>query len=109
MEKRVKKNSCKLNKLKKVINTLDENQRTIGLALLERAVFMSGKLKELEDDINANGLTCMMPQGKYEIERANPSFATYNAMIKNYNSTIKQINELLPVGEVESELENDYF
>ena len=109
MAKGIKKSSCKLNKPKKVICTLDDNQKNIGLTLLDRAIFMNEKLKELEDDINRNGLTCMMPQGKYEIERANPSFATYNAMIKNYNATIKQILELLPVGQVESELEDEFF
>ena len=37
----------------------------------------------------------VMPQGKYDIERANPAIASYNTMVKNYNSTIKQLYELL--------------
>ena len=37
-----------------------------------------------------------MDQGKYTIDRANPALQQYNAMTKNYNSTIKQISELIP-------------
>ena len=37
-----------------------------------------------------------MSQGKYSIDRANPALTQYNSMIKNYQSTVKQINDLLP-------------
>ena len=37
-----------------------------------------------------------MCQGKYDIERANPSLSSYNTMIKNYTTTSKQLFELLP-------------
>ena len=37
-----------------------------------------------------------MCQGKYDIDRTNPSLQAYNNLIKNYTSVIKQLNEMLP-------------
>ena len=37
-----------------------------------------------------------MCQGKYNIDRANPALSQYNMMIKNYQSCIKSIADLLP-------------
>jgi len=56
---------------------------------------MKKTLKKLKSDINKNGVITKMPQGDYVIDRANPSLTQYNALVKNYNSTIKQIMDLL--------------
>ena len=43
-----------------------------------------------------------MCQGEYSIERANPALNQYNSLIKNYNSTVKQIYDILPKEEVQN-------
>ena len=42
-----------------------------------------------------------MAQGSYTIDRAHPLLQQYNAMVKNYNATIKQLGESLPPIEAE--------
>ena len=49
-----------------------------------------------EKEIKSKGVVTLMDQGKYYVERANPALVQYNAMVKNYQSTVKQINDLLP-------------
>ena len=58
-------------------------------------------LEDMEEKINADGLVVKMPQGAYTIERAHPLLQQYNAMIKNYNATIKQLSDLSPNNEAE--------
>lgn len=84
-----------LNLVKKALENIDSNKGTLGLNLLDEAIFMKKTLKKLKKDINKNGVITKMPQGDYTIERANPSLTQYNSLVKNYNSTIKQIVDLL--------------
>ena len=106
MKKR-KKIEYDLNSLNSAINSLDSNKVELGLSLLEKAVYLDAKLKELQEDIDLNGLNIEMCQGKYTITRANPSCNTYTAFIKNYTSIIKQINDLIPAPKEEDE-ENEF-
>ena len=57
---------------------------------------MNDTLEELKKDIREKGTTTKMCQGKYDIDRTNPSLQTYNALIKNYTSTSKQLFEMIP-------------
>ena len=50
-----------------------------------------------------------MCQGAYSIDRENPALRSYNTSIKNYQSLIKQITELLPKDEKSIEDEFDEF
>ena len=49
-------------------------------------------LTKIEDE----GVVVSMCQGKYNIDRANPALSQYNMLIKNYQTCIKNINDLLP-------------
>ena len=51
------------------------------------------------------GVVTDMDQGKYKIQRSNPALNTYNVTIKNYQSLVSKLNELLP----KSETANDDF
>ena len=44
-----------------------------------------------------------MCQGKYDIERANPALSQYNMVIKNYQSCINNIVNLLPKEDLPTE------
>ena len=58
-------------------------------------------LEDMEAKISEDGLVVTMPQGSYEIERAHPLLQPYNAMVKNYNATIKQLNDIAPNSDTE--------
>lgn len=85
-----------LEAIKEVFDKEDTSKNKLGLALIERAIFMRKTLKELEEEIEKGGVITTMCQGKYDIERANPAIQAYNGLVKNYTSTIKQIIDLLP-------------
>ncbi len=89
------------NRIKKIYKNLPKEQLEIVQKLIERAAYMLVSLEDMEEKINADGLVVKMPQGAYTIERAHPLLQQYNAMIKNYNATIKQLSDLSPNNEAE--------
>lgn len=76
---------------------------TLGLALLDKAVFMEQTLNDLEKEIVAGGVVTKMCQGSYDIDRQNPALNAYNTTIKNYTSIIKQLNDMMPAEKVQVE------
>lgn len=88
--------SINFKKLKKTFNEMDDDKGMLGLSLVAELEFMKDTLKKLKSEITEGGVVTNMPQGNYSIDRANPALVQYNAMIKNYQSTVKQINDLLP-------------
>lgn len=76
-------------------NIENENISSLGLSLIKELRFMGVTLNKLKKEIRERGVITMMDQGKYTIERSNPAITSYNTMVKNYNSTIKQISDLL--------------
>lgn len=82
--------------LKSYFNALDNEKGMLGLSLLKELEFMKTTIGKLQTEVRKKGVVTAMDQGKYSIERANPALVQYNAMVKNYQSTVKQINDLLP-------------
>ena len=78
------------NRIKKIYKNLPKEQLEIAKKLIERAAYMLVSLEDMEAKINEDGLVVKMPQGAYTIERAHPLLQPYNAMVKNYNATIKR-------------------
>lgn len=89
------------NRIKKIYKNLPKERLEIAKKLIERAAYMLVSLEEMEAKISEDGLVVTMPQGSYEIERAHPLLQPYNAMVKNYNATIKQLNDIAPNSETE--------
>ena len=56
------------------------------------------QLIELNEIIEKKGVIENFKQGKQQFTREQPAVKTYNALIKNYNITIKQLSEFLPPG-----------
>ena len=81
---------------------LPKDKLEIAKKLMERAAYMLVSLEDMEEKINEDGLVVKMPQGSYTIERAHPLLQPYNAMVKNYNATLKQLNDLLPNADAEA-------
>lgn len=82
--------------LKKTFNEMDNEKGMLGLSLLKELEFMKKTITKLQREVQKKGVVTQMDQGKYSIERANPALVQYNAMVKNYQSTVKQVNDLLP-------------
>lgn len=95
--------------LKKLFNEMNNEKGMLGLALIKELEFMKRTLNKLKKELTAKGVVTEMSQGKYSIERANPALTQYNSMIKNYQSTVKQINDLLPKDSMDSydDFDND--
>lgn len=90
-----------MSRLKKLYKNLPKDTLEISKKLIERAAYMLISLEDMEEQIEADGLVVTMPQGAYDIKRAHPLLQPYNAMVKNYNATVKQLNDLLPSTDAE--------
>lgn len=85
-----------LNSVKITFENMANDKSNLGLALIEEAEFMKSTLEQLKSKIKSDGVVTSMCQGKYDIDRANPALSQYNMLIKNYQSCINNIVNLLP-------------
>lgn len=108
-EKMDKIKAINFKSLKKIFNKMSNEKGMLGLALIKELEFMKKTLTKLKKELSDKGVVTEMSQGKYSIERANPALTQYNSMIKNYQSTVKQINDLLPKDSMDSydDFDND--
>lgn len=85
------------NRIKKLFKELPENKKKMSEQLIKNAAFMSITLEELIEDIKIYGVKETYVNGKdqYGFKESIES-KTYNTMVKNYMSIMKQLNEMLP-------------
>ena len=98
-KKKLELKEKKKTELLKIFENVKENKKTLVAGLIEQAAFMYVQLIELNEIIEKNGSVEDFKQGKQSFTREQPAMKTYNAMIKNYNITIKQLAEFIPPGE----------
>lgn len=96
-----------IKRLDDIFSTVDVDKRDIALGLIEEAAFMRVTLQDLKAEINENGTVDIMPQGEYSIRRQSPEVQVYNTMIQRYNTTYKELFNLLP--KEKGELIDDEF
>lgn len=93
-EKRINE---ELEILKKYFEAVDENQRTLVSSLLQNAAFMKVTLEDLQEIINAEGVTEVYQNGANQHGmKQSATLQSYNSLIKNYASVIKTLSHLLP-------------
>lgn len=96
-------------RLRKIYNSIDEDNKAIIDGLIQRAAYMRITLEDWERDIDNNGFIEMFTQSvqtaPYERER--PVIRLYNTMNKNYQSIIKQLSDLVP--KYEAKVKDDGF
>ncbi len=93
-DERIKKEVRRLNGLFKGIEP--KLKKTVQ-PIIEKASFMSVTLDDLQEHINANGITEEYQNGKEQWGvKKSPQVEVYNTMIKNYSSIMKQLTDLLP-------------
>lgn len=94
-EKAIKK---EVSKLRKVLADVPPERKKASEGLLNRAAYMLVTLEQYERDLIENGHVEMFTQSDktdpYERER--PVARLYNSLIKNYQSCMKQLFDLIP-------------
>lgn len=85
-----------IRKLEKTFNNLDGDRKTIGLSLIDELYFMGDTLSKLKKIIDKDGVVENFEQGVQKFIREHPALKSYNSLIKNYQSMMKQLNEMIP-------------
>lgn len=81
---------------------LPEESLEIIDGLIDRAAFLRPTLDDMEEDINLNGTTEEFSQGDQKpYKRERPVVRQYNSLLKNYQTIIKQLDDVQPHAEVE--------
>ena len=97
-----------IKRLSDIYKSLPHNQFAVAQGLIVQAARLRVRLNQLWEDIQENGETEMFSQSDktdpYERER--PAARLFTATDKNYQSIIKQLNELTPPSPTESKLES---
>lgn len=85
------------SRLKKLFKEMPDSKKKMAEKLIDNAAFMSVTLDDLIEDIKLYGVkeTYMNGATQYGFKESIES-KTYNTMIKNYMSAIKQLNDILP-------------
>ena len=95
-----------IKRLKQIYSTLPKNQMAVCDGLIVQAARLRVRLDQLWKDIQDHGETEMFTQSErtdpYERER--PAARLFTATDKNYQSIIKQLNDLCPPDQEEDEL-----
>lgn len=72
-----------------------EEQKAKGLHLIQNLVFIEEQLTQLQGEIREKGVVSEYQNGENQWgTRKSPEVDVYNALLKNYISGIKQLNEI---------------
>lgn len=94
-----------ISKYKKIFENIPDKQKPFAEKLYSRAAFMDVTLDDLQERVNTDGPVIKTINGNgFETTLEHPAQKSYNTMIKNYNSTIKALIDLLPEDEDGDEL-----
>ena len=84
-------------RLKRAFKDLDKNKKTTVEQLISTAAFLSVTLRELEEEINRNGVTEEYQNGANQFGvKQSAAAVTHIAMTKNLTAIIKQLADLVP-------------
>ena len=88
---------AELGRLNRIFRNIPKNKRELAKGLIESAAFMRVTLTDMEKDLSANGVTEVFEQtlSVKPYDRHRPVATLYNTMNKNYQTTIKQLSELV--------------
>lgn len=93
-EERIK---TELDRLSKLFEKADGNQKASVTPLLQNAAFMKVTLEDLQEIINKEGVTEIYQNGANQHGvKQSATLQSYNALIKNYASVIKTLSAILP-------------
>ena len=85
--------------IKEYYKDLPEEKRTYAEKLVDEMIFMGQTLSRLRTTIRKEGAVGTIVNGNgFEVTQEHPAQKSYNTMIKNYTSTVKILNDMLPEG-----------
>lgn len=92
-----KKTSREINQLRKRVSDMPEDKKKLAYRLIDEVVYMGETITELKKMVKYDGVVIDVVNGNGFITQAeHPAQKSYNTTIKNYLSSIKQLNELMP-------------
>jgi hypothetical protein len=95
--------SNEITELTRITKDVSKDKRAFVDRLINQAAFMCATLNELQGILNTDGAIELFEQGVQKMLREHPAAKTYNTMIKNYISIIKQLSEIVPPEEGEKD------
>jgi len=94
---RDKKTTKEINQLRKRFDDIAEDKKKLAYRLIDEVVYMGETINELKTLVKLEGVVVETMNGNGFISKGeNPAQKSYNTTIKNYMTSIKQLNELLP-------------
>lgn len=97
-------------RLRKSYKDIPKENVAVTDGLIRRAAYMRVTLEDFEKDLDENGYVELFSQSEkmdpYERER--PVARLYNTMNKNYQSIVKQLNDLLPKQQAQTEKDDGF-
>ena len=92
------------NRLQKIFKDIKKEKKDTVTKLIQNAAFIGCTLEDLQESINKNGIISEYKNGENQFgTKKSPQVETYNTMIKNYSSIIKQLTDLLPKESIKQE------
>lgn len=86
-----------LTKVKKLIDAIPEDRKSVAECLLKELTFIEHTLTELKKTVQEVGAVEHFENGKQKFVRENPALKSYNTTIQRYSLLYKQFVDLLPV------------
>ena len=84
-------------RMKKLFSTMPENELNFCDPLLQNAAFMFATLQDLQQAINANGVTDVYQNGANQSgTKASADLQAYNSLAKVYNALMDKLSAKLP-------------
>lgn len=105
--KRIKKKMAQLNK---IFNAIDEDRKKVVNDLIANIAFMSVQLEDLQTEINENGCIEKYQNGANQYgTKQSSAFQAYTALMKNYQTSLRQLMNELPKNEIPNQDDFDSF
>ncbi|MGS7463794.1 hypothetical protein [Bacillus paranthracis] len=95
--------SADMRKVKKLLKEIPVDRQPIAQGIYNELVFIQNTLSTLKEQVEADGPTAMFKQGKQEFLREHPALKAYNTTIQRFSLLYKQLIDLLPPTEIESQ------
>ncbi len=86
----------------KILKQVPEDKKPIAESLIKELLFMTNTLDDLKEQVEERGTVDLFKQGSQEFIRESPALKAYNTTVQRYSLLYKQLSDLLPKGQPES-------
>lgn len=96
----------KTSKLENILKKIPEEKMNEATLISDEMKFILKTVKKLKKDIKTNGAVEHFQNGKQDFLRESPALASYNKLMKTYDTMYKNLIALIPKDS--SNLEDDF-